>query len=273
MSANRPENVPVFILCGGLGSRLGALAADRPKPMVEIDGEPILQHVMRCYARFGFRRFVLCTGHRDEVIARHFLDFSAIHEDFTVDLATRSLAFHQTGSLPDWQVTIAHTGRDCMTGARLARAASRYMDDAENFALTYADGVCNADLGAELLFHLVHRHIGTVLAVHPQSAYGEFLRGESGLPVFSEKPRDEDRWISGGFFFFHRRFLDYLSHDPDCVLEGEPLARLSREHELALFHHDGFWSSMDTPCDHARMNALCEDGSAPWHEEEADAHR
>lgn len=243
---------------------MGELAAGRPKPMVEIDGEPLLCHLMQAYARFGFRRFILCTGHRGDVISSYFMNYPVASQDFTVDLGNRSISFHQTDRLPDWQVTIAHTGSDSMTGARVARAAARYLDAEETFAVTYGDGLTDADLGAEMIFHLVHRRIGTVLAVNPTSSYGEFRVATNGMSHFMEKPRLDDRWINGGFFFFRRQFLDYLSCDPDCVLEREPLQRLSEQGELALFHHEGFWSSMDTPNDHERMNALCEGGARPW---------
>ena len=266
-----PENVPVFVLCGGRGTRLGLAADGRPKPMIEVGGEPLLIHLIRSYARFGFRRFVLCTGHRHEVIAGYFLNYSAITNDFTIDLASREVAYHQSDRAPDWQVTIAHTGDATMTGARIARAAARHLDAEQHFAVTYGDGLTDADLGAELDFHLSHGRIGTVLSVNPPSQFGEFRLDEGGRPAFSEKPLMGDRWINGGFFFFRRRFLDYLSPDPTCVLEEGPLRRLTADRQLELFRHHGFWSCIDTIRDRDRIDALCASGSRPWLERVCDA--
>ncbi|BCX17847.1 MAG: glucose-1-phosphate cytidylyltransferase [Geminicoccaceae bacterium] len=265
MLCPRPAEVPVFVLCGGRGTRLGEIGARRPKPMVEVGDRPILLHIMESYARAGFRRFVLCTGWRSEVIASFFLDFRAMTEDFTIDTRTGEVSFHQSGPRPDWQVTVAHTGADTMTGARIARAAARYLGDAEHFAVTYGDGLADVDLAEELAFHLSHDRIGTVLAVNPVSQFGhlEFDEDEE-VAGFVEKPMLAQMWASGGFFFFRRRFLDYLSTDEDCVLEGEPLRRLAAERQLRPFRHRGFWSCVDTLKDRDRVHALCESGAAPW---------
>ena len=136
MRTPEPPDIPVFILCGGMGTRLGEGAAGGPKPMVEIGGKPMLLHVMAWYGRFGFRRFVLCTGYRSEVIGAYFLDFAAHSSDFTVELARRSVTYHQRERVPDWEVTVAFTGVRTMTGGRLARAAERYLGDAPHFAAT-----------------------------------------------------------------------------------------------------------------------------------------
>ena len=271
MPVPAPEDIPVFILCGGQGTRLGSAAEGRPKPMVEVGGQPLLTHVMQSYARFGFRRFILCTGFRDEVITSYFLNYAGIANDFTIDLSSRAVAFHQSERAPNWQVTIAHTGANCMTGARVARAAARHLGNEPCFAVTYGDGLTDADLLAELEFHAAHRRIGTVLAVNPVSQFGEFRIDSSGQPIFAEKPRLSDSWINGGFFLFRRRFLDYLSTDPSCVLEQQPLKRLVDDGELALFHHEGFWSCMDTIRDRDRINTLCANGSRPWLGKRADA--
>jgi glucose-1-phosphate cytidylyltransferase len=233
--------------------------------MVEIGDRPILLHIMQSYARAGFRRFVLCTGWRAEVIATFFLDFRAMTEDFTIDTRTGEVSFHQTAPRPDWEVTVAHTGADAMTGARIARAAARYLGDAEHFAVTYGDGLADVDLAAELDFHLSHDRIGTVLAVNPVSQFGHLELGDDGeVADFVEKPMLAETWASGGFFFFRRRFLDYLSTDDDCVLEGAPLRRLAAERQLRPFRHKGFWSCVDTLKDRDNMHALWESGTAPW---------
>ncbi|MCS6876837.1 MAG: sugar phosphate nucleotidyltransferase [Geminicoccaceae bacterium] len=269
MACPRPAEVPVFLLCGGRGTRLGETCRTTPKPMVEIGDRPILVHIMDRYARFGFRRFILCTGWRSEVIVRFFLDFRGLTEDFTIETRTGQIVFHQSGATPDWEVTVAHTGPRAMTGARIARAAARYLGESEHFAVTYGDGLTDVDLAAEFAFHLDHGRIGTVLAIHPVSPFGHFALREDEAVDFVEKPVLADTWANGGFFFFRRRFLEYLSTDEDCVLEGEPLRRLIAERELKPFYHHGFWSAMDTLKDRDRMHALWESGAAPWRGPEA----
>ncbi|HFA59266.1 MAG TPA: hypothetical protein ENJ83_01110, partial [Rhodospirillales bacterium] len=149
-----PREVPVFVLCGGFGTRLNGSAGDRPKPMLEIGDRPLLTHIMGWYARFGFRRFVLCAGYRAEALASYFMMLPAFLNDFTLDLRQRSISYHQSDYVPDWEITVAHTGLHAMTGARVARAAARYLGDAEHFAVTYGDGLTDADLAEELRFHL-----------------------------------------------------------------------------------------------------------------------
>lgn len=259
-----PASVPVLILCGGQGTRLGEGAAGRPKPMLDIGEDPMLLHIMRWYDRFGFRRFILCTGHGGAVIADYFTQFSARHADFTVETASRAITYHQRERQPDWEVTVAHTGTRAMTGARVARAAAHYLGKAEHFALTYGDGLTDADLGAELDFHLGHDRLGTVLGVHPPSQFGRFELHEAGAAAFVEKPQQTAEWVNGGFFLFRRGFLDYLSPDDGCVLEGEPLRRLAADGQLAVHRHDGFWSCVDTVKDRDAMRGLWEGGAAPW---------
>lgn len=264
MRDSRPADVPVFVLCGGRGTRLGEAGARQPKPMVEIGDRPILLHILEAYARHGFRRFVLCTGWRAEVIATFFLGFRAMTEDFTLDTRTGEVRFHQSGPRPDWEITVAHTGANAMTGARIARAAARHLGEAEHFAVTYGDGLADVDLAAELDFHLSHDRIGTVLAVNPVSQFGHLMLEEDEIAGFVEKPRLAETWASGGFFFFRRRVLEYLSTEDSCVLEEEPLRRLAAERQLRPFRHQGFWSCVDTVKDRDHMHALWESGSAPW---------
>lgn len=259
-----PAEVPVFILCGGQGTRLGDAAALGPKPMLEIGEQPMLIHIMRWYERFGFRRFVLCTGHKSEVIGAYFSDFLARNADFTIDTRAREITYHQRQRLPDWVVTVAHTGGKAMTGARVARAAQRYLGEAQHFAVTYGDGLTDADLGEEYAYHAEHGRIGTVLGVHPPSQFGRFELAEEGTASFVEKPQRGAELINGGYFFFRRDFLDYLATDDDCVLEREPLSRLTGQGELAIWRHGGFWSCVDTIRDRDSMRGLWDEGVAPW---------
>lgn len=259
-----PAHVPVFILCGGLGTRLREQTEFRPKPMVEVGNHPILWHIMRSYSAHGFKRFILCTGYRSEVVKSYFLNYSSMNSDFTVDLRSNSLQVHSVDHNDDWEVTVAYTGEETMTGGRIGRAASKYLGDAETFAVTYGDGLTDADLRDELEFHLSHKEIGTVLGVNPPSRFGEFKLKGTKVAEFSEKPEFKDAWINGGYFFFRREFLKYLSEENHCVLEQAPLSGLARDGQLRVFRHEGFWHCMDTQRDCDVLNELWKSGKAPW---------
>ncbi len=233
-----PSEVPVFVLCGGLGRRLKEETEFRPKPMVPIGGEPILAHILRIYRRHGFERFVLCLGFKAEVIEEHF------------------------GG--DDSIALVRTGESAMTGARVARAAAERLGEAEHFAVTYGDGLTDVDLADELAFHVAHGGIGTVLGVNPPSRFGELKIEGDRVVEFDEKPHIRDHWVNGGFFFFRRAFLDYLSTTDDCVLEREPLVRLARDGGLTVYRHPGYWASMDTQRDMEQLNELYANGGAPW---------
>ncbi len=259
------KDIPVFILCGGLGTRIKEETEFRPKPMVPIGGHPIVWHLMRVYHASGFRKFIICAGFKAEVIKSYFLNYAAHNSDFTVNLKNNQLNVHSIDHNEDWEVTVADTGVETMTGARLAIAAEKYLGDASHAAVTYGDGLCNVNLDAELEFHLSHGKIGTVLGVNPPSRFGEIVLSGNEVTQFDEKPEFKDKWINGGYFFFERSFFSrYLSKDPSCVLEKEPLRRLALDRELNLFKHGGFWACMDTQRDRDHLNHLWENGNAPW---------
>jgi glucose-1-phosphate cytidylyltransferase len=262
----RIADVPVFILCGGLGTRLKEMTEFRPKPMIPIGPEPILVHIMRHYSHFGFSRFVLCLGYKSEIIRDYFLNFYTMHSDVTVDLKTNTLDVHSVDHSCDWKVTLAYTGESTMTGARIARAAARYLGRAEHFAVTYGDGLTNADLAAELDFHLSRGKIGTVLGVGGQPTVP--VRGvptggrrAEGVHRKTGTTLGLDQWR---YFFFRRDFAGYLSTEESCVLEREPLSRLAHDGQLAVYQHRDFWACMDTQRDHEYLTRLWESGEAPW---------
>lgn len=259
------SQVPVFILCGGLGTRIKEETEFRPKPMVPVGDRPILWHLMHIYRRHGFKKFILCTGFKSEVIKSYFLNYTAIHSDFTVDLSSNHLTVHSTHHEEDWEVTVAYTGEETMTGARIAIAAEKYLGNAAHAAVTYGDGLSNVNLQQEYLFHLNHDKIGTILGVHPPSRFGEIQLEGNHVTKFEEKPEFSEKWINGGFFFFRREFFPkYLSSQKDCVLERAPLVRLAEDGELNLYKHEGFWACMDTQRDRDELNKLWFSGQAPW---------
>ena len=258
------SNVPVFVLCGGLGTRFREETELRPKPMVSIGRRPILWHIMRTYSHYGFKKFILCLGYKAEVIKSFFLNYASMNSDFTVDLRTNDAVVHSVGHDEDWRVTSAYTGELTMTGARVARAAAKYLDGAEHFAVTYGDGLTDADLGEECRFHLSQGRIGTILGVNPLSRFGELKAEGSQVIEFNEKPEFVDTWINGGYFFFHRDFLSYLSSEEGCVLEREPLMKLAKDAQLSVYKHRGFWACMDTQRDQEYLNQLWDSGKPPW---------
>jgi glucose-1-phosphate cytidylyltransferase len=258
------SKVPVFILCGGLGTRLREETELRPKPMVPIGNHPILWHIMRTYSHYGFKTFILCLGYKAEVIKSYFLNYPTMNSDFTIDLNTNNVRVHKIDHAQDWSVTLADTGALTMTGARLAKAAATYLGDAKHLAVTYGDGVTDANLLEEFHVHVKVGKIATVLGVNPPSRFGE-LRLENGEVVeFAEKPDLTNNWINGGYFFFKRDVVKYLSKDEGCVLERDPLMNLARDRELNICKHRGFWYAMDTQRDREHLDELWKSGRAPW---------
>jgi len=154
MTVIQQRDVPIFILCGGIGTRLREETEARPKPMVPIGNHPIVWHIMRRYAHYGFKRFVLCLGYKGEIVKAYFLNYSSMNSDFTIELKTNNVTVHSIDNEQDWTVTLAYTGETTMTGARVARAAARFLGDAEHFAVTYGDGLTDADLRKEFQFHV-----------------------------------------------------------------------------------------------------------------------
>jgi glucose-1-phosphate cytidylyltransferase len=232
--------------------------------MVPVGNRPILWHIMRTYSHHGFHRFILCLGYKAEIIKAYFLNYSSMNSDFTVELKKNNLTIHSIDHEEDWTVTLAYTGELSMTGARVSRAAAKYLGNARHFAVTYGDGLTDANLREEYQFHLEQERFGTVLGVNPPSRFGELKVEETKVQEFSEKPEFVDSWINGGYFFFHRDFLSYLTSDETCVLEREPLIRLSRDGRLSIFKHRGFWACMDTQRDLEYLNRLWDSGQSPW---------
>lgn len=258
------KDIPVFILCGGLGTRIKEETEFRPKPMVPVGNHPIIWHIMKFYSKHGFKRFVLCTGFKSEVVKAYFLNYASMNSDFTVNLNNNKLAVHSIDHDEDWEVTVAYTGELNMTGSRIAIATEKYLGDSEHFAVTYGDGLCDVNLKEELDFHVAHGKTGTVLGVNPPSRFGELKLSGDTVIEFEEKPDFVEKWINGGYFFFRRDFVKYLSPDEDCILEKSPLIDLAKGGQLNIFKHKGFWQCMDTQRDRDNLEKLWKSGHAPW---------
>lgn len=248
------------ILAGGLGTRLSEETGTRPKPMVEIGGQPILWHIMKGFAAHGVRDFVICLGYRGYMIKEFFLNYRLHLSDVTVGTGSGSVKFHRSGA-EDWNVSLIETGAETMTGGRLKRI--RPYLSAEPFFMTYGDGVSNVDLTKLAAFHTAHGRLATLTAVAPPGRFGALeVEGET-IRSFREKPAGDGAVINGGFFVLDPRVLDYVAGDA-TVWENEPLERLAREGELQAFRHDGFWQAMDTLRDKNQLEALWATRAAPW---------
>lgn len=257
------HDMKVVILCGGQGTRLREETEFRPKPLVEVGGRPILLHIMKLYAHYGLSDFVLCLGYRGDMIKKHFLDYEAMNNDFTLSLgARREIAYHGAHDEDGMRVTLADTGLHSMTGKRI-KTIQRYVGN-HPFMVTYGDGLSDVDMRALLAFHKSHGRLATVTTHRPISRFGVLdvnARGE--VAAFSEKPQ-LDGWVNIGYFVFEPGVFDYLSDDVGCVLEQDPLQRLARDGQLAAYRHEGFFYAMDTYREFKVLNELWDSGQAPW---------
>ncbi len=254
-----------IILCGGYGTRIRDVADNLPKPMIPVGRYPILWHLMKYYASFDHKDFVLCLGYKGQVIKEFFLNYEAQTRDCTVTLgAQKSIEFHTDHEEMDWRVTLADTGTDAMTGARL-RKVRHYIGDNEDFMLTYGDGLGNVDLDQVLAFHKKHGRILTVTGVRPPGRFGELMNSPEGLVTeFNEKPQATGGRISGGFFVCRKEIFDYLEDREDLVFELEPMRRLVKDTQMMMYPHNGFWQPMDTYRDYTYLNGLVAKDEAPW---------
>lgn len=259
------KKIPIFILCGGLGTRIKEETEFKPKPMVPVGNYPILWHIMQLYSRQGFKKFILCAGFKSEVIKSYFLNYASMNSDFTVNLKSNHLTIHSIDHEEDWEVTVAYTGEKTMTGGRVAIAAEKYLQDSEHAAVTYGDALTDVSLKAEYEFHVAHGKLGTVLGINPPSRFGEIRFSGDNVVEFAEKPEFKEKWINGGFFFFRRDFFrKYLQKNEECVLEKQPLVQLAQDGELNIYRHRGFWACMDTQRERDHLNELWNSGKAPW---------
>lgn len=253
----------VIILCGGQGTRLREETEFKPKPMVQVGGYPILWHIMKSYAHYGLKEFVLCLGYKGEMIKEYFLNYQAMSNDFTINLGShRDIQPLGAHGEEDFKVTLADTGIDVMTGSRV-KQVEKYIDD-DVVCVTYGDGVSDVNIQKLIDFHRSHGRIGTVTSVRPQSRFGVLeIDADNSVKNFAEKPQTEG-WVSAGMFVFDRTFFDYLSLDPTCTMEQDPLQKLARDGQLMAYQHDGFFFAMDTYRESLKLNELWDTNQAPW---------
>lgn len=250
-----------IILAGGYGTRISEETDKRPKPMVKIGPRPIIWHIMKIYSTYGISDFVICCGYMGDVIKDYFLNYYERTNDITIDMSNDSLEVTKTNIEP-WRITLADTGQDTMTGGRLKRIENHLTGD--QFLMTYGDGLADIDINALIRSHNSSGMLATVTAVRPHSRYGVLdISPEGRVESFTEKPKEEENWISGGYFLLNRKVLSYVEDDTTTWERG-PMERLAKEGQLNAYKHNGFWHPMDTLRDKLSLEAMWESQKAPW---------
>ncbi len=255
----------VVILCGGKGTRLREETEFRPKPMVPIGNRPILWHIMKTYAVYGFKEFILCLGYKGDMIKDYFRNYLWHTCDSTLTLGrSPQVTFHNSHDEEDWSVTLADTGENSMTAYRILQV-QKYIGTDPEFLLTYGDGVGNINIPETIATHRTFGKVCTLTAVHPPGRFGELGFNEEGLiDGFNEKPQTEGGYINGGYMVCNASLFNHLPDDPSIMLEQGPLQALTAKRELAAYRHQGFWQPMDTFQEFTLLNKLWDSGQAPW---------
>ena len=254
------KNIPVVILCGGLGTRLAEYTEVRPKPLVEVGGKPILWHIMKHYSRYGFNEFILALGYKGEQIKRYFLDFYSLNQDFCVTLDDGAVQSNNQNHTDPWKVHLIDTGQSTLTGGRLKRLAA--IINQETFMMTYGDGVSDVNLDTLLKFHQSNKGLVTLTAVRPPARFGALEFEGDQIRHFKEKSTLHEGWINGGFFVINSAALNYIKED--VMWEHAPMEKLAEEGELYAYKHEGFWQCMDTARDLKYLENVWQTGKAPW---------
>jgi len=256
------KSMKLVILAGGYGSRLGNLTNSIPKPMVQVGGKPIMWHIMKTYAQYGIKEFIVCLGYKGDVIKDYFLHYDANNNDFTVNLADNSVEFHNGHNEFDWKVTLVDTGLNTLKGGRLKRI-EKYLDDDINL-LTYGDGVADININNLIDFHNNTGKIVTISGVHPPARFGELVAEGDVLTSFEEKAQASQGMINGGYMVFNKELLNYLTTDEKCDLEAGILEKLASEGKIAVYKHDGLWACMDTERDLNYLERIWKNNEAFW---------
>lgn len=248
------------ILCGGRGTRMREETEFRPKPLVEVGDKPILWHIMKTYAHYGFDDFILCLGYKGDMIKRYFLEMCWRSSSLTITTDQSAPPVYHTEGRERWRVTLVDTGQDTLTGGRI-KQIEPYIDG-QHFMLTYGDGLCDVNISELYEYHKSTGRLATLTGVHPVSPFGVIQTDGEAVVGFKEKPVLEDL-INGGYMVLDKKVFDYIP-ETDCSFEQEPLHRLATEGQLAVYRHNGFWTAIDTHKDVERVNQLWASGERPW---------
>jgi glucose-1-phosphate cytidylyltransferase len=249
------------ILAGGLGTRFSEETINKPKPMIEIGGKPILWHIMKIYSAHGIVDFIICCGYKGYVIKEYFANYFLHTSDITMDIKNNRMTVHHQRAEP-WTITLVDTGENTMTGGRLKRV-SQYIENEEAFCFTYGDGVADINITDLISFHEKHGKEATLTATYPPGRFGAIEILDNQIREFKEKPKGDGAMVNGGFFVLSPKVLNRIIND-ETTWEQEPLSSLAKDGELMAFKHHGFWQPMDTLRDKNYLENLWLTGNAPW---------
>lgn len=247
------------ILAGGLGTRISEETHLKPKPMIEIGGNPIIWHIMKIYSHYGIKNFIICCGYKGYKIKEYFANYALHLSDITFHIDNDEIEIHKKLT-EDWKVTLVDTGEKTSTGGRLKRI-KKYING--TFCMTYGDGVGDINIKDLIDFHNSHDKIATLTCVIPPARWGSLKIEGDNVTDFQEKPSGNNNWINGGFFVLEPKALDLIDND-ECIWEEEPLKNLVRQKQLKSFKHNGFWRPMDTLRDKNYLENLWHKKEAPW---------
>lgn len=252
----------VLLLAGGFGTRLSEETELRPKPMVEIGGKPILWHIMKIYSQYGFNEFVVLLGYKGYFIKEYFANYFLHQSNVTIDLSNNSMEIHKNTAEP-WKITLLDTGLNTMTGGRVKRAQDFVGE--EDFMLTYGDGVGDINIKELVDYHKSHGKFMTMTSVQPEGRFGTMdINDHNQVTSFLEKPKEGGSWINAGFFVCNHKVFDYITEGDPTIFERAPLENLAKDGQLMTYKHSGFWKPMDTLRDKRSLEAMLQEGNAPW---------
>lgn len=254
----------VVILAGGTGTRLSEETIDKPKPAVEIGGKPIIWHIMKIYSLHGINDFIICCGYKGDILKKYFLNYFTNNSDIKINLQNNNVSILKKPN-ENWSITLVDTGKETMTGGRVKKI-SNLINKNEDFCLTYGDGVSDVNIKKLIKFHKKHQKTATVTAVQLHGRYGSLTfdkKNKNLISNFIEKPKDNNSWISGGFFVLNQKILKEIKSDSE-IFERKPLENVAKKKELIAYKHKGFWKAMDTLNDKNYLEDLITKNKAPW---------
>ena len=260
-NALRRKSMKVVLLAGGSGSRLAEETQVIPKPMVEIGGIPIIEHIMNWYMKFGHTEFIICLGYKGEEIINYFKDYQIKNSSIKIDSNGKIETIGK--ETKPWKIILAQTGKDTQTAGRIKKI-KKFLTTNENFFMTYGDGLSNIDLNKLCNFHNKKKKLATLTAVNPLARFGALdINEHNEIRNFIEKPINKNSWINGGFFVLSERVINFINSYNEAWEKG-PIQRLVKKGQLAAFKHNGFWQPMDTLREKNILCELWETGNAPW---------